>query len=80
MHAARLALLEGALCALLRAAAENFEELNDYPDGISVASAFSTTCQIFANGSIYYIRFRMDADGLDIEYTRGGMPVGGEGV
>jgi len=34
LHAARLAHLEGALCALLRAAATN-EQPNDQPDGIS---------------------------------------------
>lgn len=58
MHAARLANLESALCALLRCAAQEYEP-NEAPDSISV---------------------NLDADGLDIEYRRGGMPVGGEGV
>jgi hypothetical protein len=57
MHAARVALLEGAACALLREAARDYEP-NDEPDGIVV---------------------RLTAEGLDVEYTRGGMPVGGEG-
>ncbi len=26
------------------------------------------------------ITVRMDRDGIDIEYTRGGLPVGGEGL
>lgn len=58
MHAARLAQLEGALCALLREAASGHEP-NTSPDGIAVT---------------------LDTDGLDIEYTRGGLPVGGEGL
>jgi hypothetical protein len=58
MHCARLAQLEGALCALLRDAASDHEP-NDMPDGISV---------------------RLDNDGIDIEYTRGGLPVAGEGL
>ena len=58
MHAARLAQLEGALCALLREAATDFD-VNDAPDGIAVT---------------------MQHDSLDVEYTRGGIPVGGEGV
>lgn len=58
MHAARLANLEGAMCALLREAASD-HDVNSVPDGIAVT---------------------LDADGLDIEYTRGGLPVGGEGL
>lgn len=58
MHLARLANLEGALCALLREAA-NDQEPNEQPDGIAV---------------------RLDQDGLDIEYTRAGLPVAGEGL
>ncbi len=58
LHAARLALLEGALLALLREASGDHEP-NDIPDGLTV---------------------RLDGDGLDIEYTRGGLPVGGEGL
>jgi hypothetical protein len=58
MHAARLANLEGALCALLREAASDHEP-NDTPDGITV---------------------RLDRDGIDIEYTRGDLPVAGEGL
>lgn len=58
MHLARLALLEGALLALLREAGADHEP-NEIPDGLTV---------------------RMDRDGLDIEYTRGGLPVGGEGL
>ncbi|HWI05603.1 MAG TPA: hypothetical protein VNT52_17485 [Acidimicrobiales bacterium] len=58
MHAARLAQLEGAVCSLLREAA-NDHDANDAPDGLIV---------------------RLDQDGIDIEYTRGGMPVGGEGI
>lgn len=58
MHAARLANLEGALCALLREAAQDLDP-NHQPDGVTA---------------------RLDADGLDLEYTRGGMPVAGEGV
>jgi hypothetical protein len=58
MHLARLAQLEGALCALLREAAADHEP-NEQPDGIAVT---------------------LDADGVDIEYTRGGLPVAGEGL
>lgn len=58
LHAARLALLEGALLALLRAAADD-EEPNDVPDGISVS---------------------YDGGHIEIEYTRGGLPVAGEGL
>lgn len=58
MHAARLAMLEGALCALLREAAAEHEP-NDVPDSISVT---------------------LDGDGLEIEYRRGVMSVGGEGL
>jgi hypothetical protein len=58
MHAARLAMLEGALCALFREAME-VEDPNEAPDGIVV---------------------HMDANGLDIEYTRGGIPVAAEGL
>jgi len=58
MHAARLANVEGALCALLREAASD-HEANDAPDAVSV---------------------RLDQDGIEIEYTRGGIPVGGEGL
>jgi hypothetical protein len=58
LHAARLAQLEGALCALLREAREPTEfHPNDVPDGITA---------------------RLHGDVLDIEYTRGGMPVAGE--
>lgn len=58
LHAARLAQLEGALCALLREAAAD-QHPNQQPDGVSV---------------------RMDVDGVEIEYTRGGLPVAGEGL
>ena len=58
LHAARLAQLEGAMCALLREAAAD-HDANDAPDGIVV---------------------RMDVDGVDIEYLRGPMVVGGEGL
>ena len=58
LHAARLAHLEGALCALLREAAADHDP-NHQPDGISA---------------------RMDVDGIEIEYTRGGLPVAGEGL
>lgn len=58
LHAARLANVEGALCALLREAAIG-EEPNDQPDGITV---------------------HLTADGVDIVYTRAGVPVGGEGM
>ncbi len=58
MHLARLAQLEGALCALLRDAA-NDHDVNDCPDGVTAT---------------------LNADGLDIEYTRGGLTVAGEGV
>lgn len=58
LQAARLAQLEGALCALLRSAAHDFD-VNDMPDGIVV---------------------HFNGDSIDIEYTRGGLPVGGEGV
>lgn len=58
MHAARLAQMEGAVCALLREASAD-HDVNDIPDGIVI---------------------RLDRDGLDIEYTRGGIPVGGEGL
>lgn len=58
LHLARLANLEGALCALLREAAADHAP-NYQPDGISA---------------------RMDVDGLEIEYTRGGLPVAGEGL
>lgn len=58
MHVARLAQLEGALSALLREVACDYEP-NDQPDAIAV---------------------RMDAEGLDIEYIRGGIAVAGEGI
>jgi hypothetical protein len=58
MHMARLANLEGALCALLRSAAQD-HEANEAPDGLSVT---------------------IDADGIEIEYTRGGISVAGEGL
>jgi hypothetical protein len=58
MHAARLAQLEGALCALLRAAGADHEP-NDVPDAIAV---------------------RLDSEGVDIEYQRGGLPVAGEAI
>jgi hypothetical protein len=58
MHIARLAQLEGALCALLREAASDHEP-NEVPDSISAT---------------------LTNDGLDIEYRRGVVPVGGEGV
>lgn len=58
MHAARLAQLEGALCALLREAAGDHEP-NDTPDGVIA---------------------RLNREGLDLEYTRGGIVVAGEGV
>jgi len=58
MHIARLANVEGAVCALLRAAAAD-HEANDVPDGVVI---------------------RMTPDGLDIEYTRGGFVVAGEGL
>lgn len=58
MHAARLANVEGAMCALLREAAADHEP-NDVPDGVSVT---------------------LDAHGIDITYTRGGLPVAGEGL
>lgn len=58
LHAARLAMLEGALLALLREAAED-EDPNDMPDGISAS---------------------FDGTSVEIEYTRGGIPVAGEGL
>lgn len=58
LHAARLAHLEGAMCALLREAAADYEP-NHQPDGLTA---------------------RLDSDGIDIEYTRGGLPVAGEGI
>lgn len=58
MHAARLALLEAGLLALLREAADG-QEPNDIPDSI-VAT--------------------LDANGIDIEYRRGVIAVGGEGL
>jgi len=58
MHAARLALLEGALLSLLREASDS-DEPNDLPDGVTVT---------------------LDGHGLSIDYTRGGMPVAGEGL
>lgn len=58
MHAARLALLEGALLALLREAGEG-EDPNDIPDSVCVT---------------------LDASGMELEYRRGLVPVGGEGI
>lgn len=58
LHIARLALLEGALCALLRESRFG-EDPNDQPDGISV---------------------HLTDEGIDIVYTRAGVPVGGEGM
>lgn len=58
LHAARLALMEGALLALLREAAAD-HDANDAPDSIAVT---------------------LDAVGVEIEYRRGSMPVGGEGL
>lgn len=58
MHAARLAQLEGAACALLREFSGGVDP-DELPDGIVV---------------------RLGPDSLDIEYTRGGRPVAGEGL
>jgi hypothetical protein len=58
MHAARLAMLEGALMALL--SHEQCEHPDtDAPDEIVV---------------------RLNIEGLDIEYQRAGLPIGGEGL
>lgn len=59
MQAARLAQLEGAMCALLRECASQLDP-NDQPDGLTVRLHPET--------------------GLDLEYTRGGIVVVGEGV
>lgn len=58
MHAAHLALLEGALRSLLRSAGEG-EEPNDQPDAITV---------------------RLDSHGVELEYLRGKVAVGGESL
>lgn len=58
MHAARLAMLEAGLLALLREASDG-QPPNDMPDSIIAT---------------------MDADGIDIEYRRGPIAVGGEGI
>ncbi len=62
MHAARLANLEGAVCALLREAM-NTEDPNDAPDGITVR-AYADDGQSV----------------IEVEYTRGGIPVAGESL
>lgn len=59
LHAARLAQLEGALLALLRAAGEDDTDPNDMPDGLTV---------------------RLEGGCIDLEYTRGGIPVAGESL
>lgn len=58
LHAARLAQLEGAMCALLREASAQ-DAPNDLPDSITA---------------------ELKADGLDVTYWRGGVPVAGEGI
>ena len=62
MHAARLANIENAICALLREAATT-EDPNDAPDGITVR-AYADDGQSI----------------IEIEYTRGGIPVAGESL
>lgn len=58
LHAAYLAQLAGALFGLLREANQD-DEPNDMPDGISVS---------------------YDGSSIEVEYTRGGIPVAGESL
>jgi hypothetical protein len=62
LHMARLANLEGAICALLREATQA-EDPNDTPDGLNVR------VYVDAGQSV-----------IDLEYTRGGIPVAGESL
>lgn len=61
LHAARLANLEGALCALLREA--GIEDPNDAPDGLTVRAYVDEGQSV-----------------IELEWTRGGIPVAGESL